>query len=323
MLYAVVPDGLSYEQLNVSLARNPDVLSISGSVHHVGKKHQPTVLHFPDREFEADMLAVDANYFQTMGIELESGRTFQDHEGSDRQAVVVNETMVKNLQWDNAIGKQFIIDSIRYEVIGVVKDFHSYSFFSVLSPAFFKVADKNDYRYLTIKVNRGSEQRTYESLKSAWAELFPESPFTGGYQEDVWGNYYTEIGIHGHVWRVFASVAVMLAGLGLYGLVSLNVSGRVREFSIRKVLGASLKNIAASILRQYYILFAAALTIGVPLSYYSIKAVFDFAYTYHMPITFGPVTLAAVILVVVLLSTVTTQVFKVFKSNPVDGLKIE
>ena len=121
----------------------------------------------------------------------------------------------------------------------------------------------------------------------------------------------------------FASVAVLLAGLGLYGLVSLNVSGRVREFSIRKVMGASLKNIATNIFRQYYILFATALTIGVPLSYYSIKAVLDFAYTYHMPITFWSVALAAGILVVVLLSTVSTQVTKVFKSNPVEGLKME
>lgn len=323
VLYAVVPDELTYEQLNVAIARNPNVLSISGSVHHIGKKHQPTVLHFPDREFEADMLAVDANYFKTMGIELKSGRPFHDHEGSDRQAVLVNETMVKNLGWDNAIGKQFKIDSISYEVIGVAKDFHSYDLFNPLRPTFFKVSLKKEYRYLTIKVNRGSEQKTCESLKSTWAQLFPETPFTGGYQEDVWGNYYTEIGIHGHVWRLFASVAVLLAGLGLYGLVTLNVSGRVREFSIRKVLGASLKNIATNIFRQYYILFTTALIIGVPLSYYSIKAVLDFAYTYHMPITFWSVALAAVILVVVLLSTVSSQVIKVFKDNPVAGLKVE
>lgn len=323
VLYAVVPNELSYGQLNVALARNPDILSISGSAQHIGKKHQSTVLHLPERELEADMLSVDASYFKTMGIELKSGRSFHDHEGSDKQAVLVNETMVTSLSWDNAIGKQFKIDSMSYEVIGVVKDFHIYSFFSALRPAFFKVADKKEYRYLTIKVNRGSEQKTYESLKSTWAQLFPETPFTGGYQEDVWGNYYTEIGIHGHVWRVFAAVAVLLAGLGLYGLVSLNVSGRVREFSIRKVHGASLINIAANIFRQYFMLFAGALIIGVPLSYYSIKAVLDFAYTYHMTITFWSVALAAAILVVVLLSTVSTQVIKVFKANPVEGLKIE
>lgn len=323
VLYAVIPDELSFNQVSAVMARNPKVISVSGSAQHIGKRSQPTVLHFPDREFEADMFAVDANYFKTMGIELIIGRPFHDSEGSDKQAVLVNETMVNNLQWDNAIGKQFKMDSIRYEVIGVVKDFHAYSFSSLLKPTVFKVANKEEYRYLSLKVQRGSEHETYDSLKGAWTQLFPDTPFVGGYQEDIWGNYYTEIEIHGHVWRVFASVAVLLAGLGLYGLVSLNVSGRVREFSIRKVLGASLKNIGTNIFSQYYILFATSLIIGVPLSYISIKWVLDFAYTYHMPITFWSVALSAVILVVVLLSTVSTQVMKVFKANPVDGLKIE
>ena len=271
---------------------------------------------------------MDANYFRTMGIELLSGRPFHDYEGSDKQAVVVNETMVKNLAllqdgWDTPIGKQFNIDSTIYEVIGVVKDFHSYSLFNPLKPTFFKVADKKDFRYLSLKVSGGSELETYESLKSTWARLFPEIPFTGAYQEDVWGFYYTEVEIHGHVWRVFASIAVMLAGLGLYGLVTLNVSGRVHEFSLRKVLGAGLKHIAANIFSQYYLLFFTALILGVPLSYYSIRAVLDFAYPYHMPISFWSAALAATILVVVLFSTVSTQVLKVFKSNPVNGLKIE
>jgi len=97
----------------------------------------------------------------------------------------------------------------------------------------------------------------------------------------------------------------------------------VREFSIRKVLGASFKNIAANIFKQYVLLFTISLLIGVPLSYYFIKMVIDYSYQYHMPVTFFGVVLAAVILVVVLLSTVSTQVFKVFNSNPVDGLKIE
>ena len=70
---------------------------------------------------------------------------------------------------------------------------------------------------------------------------FPDTPFLGGYQEDVWGMYFTEIDIHGKVWRGIATIAIILASLGLYGLVTLNVSGRVREFSIRKVLGADLK----------------------------------------------------------------------------------
>lgn len=322
-LYAVMPDQLAYEQLNAVMAREPNVVSISGSVHHLGKSNTSTILHFPDREFEADQLSVDPKYFETMGLELKAGRAFNDHEGSDRHAVVVNELLVKNLVWDNAIGKTFQIDSVQYEVIGVAKDFHSYNFFKPVRPTIFRVAEKADYRYLSMKVKDGSELDVYKTLQAKWAVLFPEAPFNGGFQEDVWAGYYAEIEIHGHVWRVFATLAVLLASLGLYGLVALNVSGRVREFSIRKVLGAGTKNIAASITNQYLILFAAALILGVPLSYLLLKAVFDFAYTYHMPVTYWVVFIAAAILVLVLIATLSTQISKVLKANPVNGLKVE
>ncbi len=322
-LYAVVPDQQAYEKLSALMTRNPNVLAISGSAHHLGKSQATTVLHFPDREYEADQLSVDANYFETMGLQLEAGRGFNDYDGSDKQAVVVNDLLVKNMAWENAIGKLFRIDSIQYEVIGVLKEFHSYSFSKPVRPTIFRVAAKEDYRFLSMKVRSGSEVETYKTLQAGWAALFPETPFNAGFQEDVWGFYYQEIEIHGHVWRVFASVAVALASLGLYGLVTLNVSGRLKEFSIRKVLGAGVKNIAANIINQYLILFAVALTIGAPVSYILIKLLIDFAYKYHMPVTFWSVSIGVGILVFILLATVSTQIRKVVNTNPVNGLKVD
>ncbi|MCK6617194.1 MAG: ABC transporter permease [Cyclobacteriaceae bacterium] len=323
VIYTAVESESVFQQLNDVMQRNPKVLSISGSAQHIGKNHQTTILHFPDKEFEADRLSVGPTYFNTMGIELVSGRAFKDFEGSDRNAVIVNETMAKNLSWVNPIGQQFKIDSITYEVVGVAKDFHSYSFFSLLRPTFFTVADKNDFRFLALKVSREQEQSAFEDLKKAWATLYPEIPFNGGYQENVWGNYYEQMGIHGHVWRVFASVAVILAMLGLYGLVAINISGRVKEFSIRKILGANYKNITNNIFKQYYVLIIGSLFVSVPLSFIFIKSVLDFAYDYHMPVTIWVVMMAASLLIAVVIATVATQIIKVFKANPVEGLKTE
>lgn len=323
VLYVATPDNLSLEQLRTRMSQNPKVISQAASQHHIGKDHHSVVLHFPEKDIEADMLAVEANYLNTMGMTLKDGRLFHDAPGSDKQSVIVNETMVRNLGWQNPIGQQFKMDSLTYEVVGVVQDFHSYSFFTPLRSTFFVTTNRDHYRYLSVKVSEGAELEAFESLKKNWAQLFPETPFSGGFQEDVWGNYYAEMEIHGHVWRVFASVAVILATLGLYGLVTLNVSGRVREFSIRKVLGASIKQIANIIFNQYNTLFGGALLLGVPLSYYGIKAVLDFAYPYHMPVTFWSVLLAALLLLIVLAGTISTQVIKVIKANPVNGLKVE
>jgi ABC-type antimicrobial peptide transport system permease subunit len=215
------------------------------------------------------------------------------------------------------------MDSIQYEVIGVVEDFHSYSFARPVRPTIFTVAEKQDYRYFSMEVRSGSENKTYKTMQAKWAELFPETPFEGGHQEDVWGGYFEAIEIHGIVWNVFAFIAIALASLGLYGLITLNVAGRVREFSIRKVLGAGLKNIAANIANQYIVLFAVALTIGAPVSYLLTKLLIESAYAYHMPITFSSVVTGVVVLIFVLLATVSTQVGKVAKSTPVEGLKME
>jgi ABC-type antimicrobial peptide transport system permease subunit len=322
-LYARVPDLAAYERLHALMSQEPDVLSVSGSTHHLGKNHTTTVLHFPDREYEADQLSVDARYFQTMGLELKHGRVFKDYEGSDGQAVVVNELLAQTMGLENPIGKLFRMDSIQYEVIGVVKDFHSYNFFNPLRPTLFTVAAGADYRFLSMKVRSGAEMKIYKSLQASWAELFPEIPFEGGHQQDVWGFYFEEINIHGLVWRVFAIIAVSLASLGLYGLMTLNVAGRIREFSIRKVLGAGAKDIAANITREYTALFVLAIVLGAPLSYLLTKLLIEFSYKYHMPITYSGVAPAVVIMILILVVPVSTQIRKVLRSNPVEGLKME
>ena len=174
-----------------------------------------------------------------------------------------------------------------------------------------------------MKVHVGSENETYATLRNTWAQLFPEIPFQGGYQEDVWGNYFEEVATHGKFWRIIALVTILLAGLGLFGLVTLNVSGRVREFSVRKVLGANLKHISAVIIQQYILLFAIALIIGAPLSYFIVAFFFDSVYTYHIPMNILSVALSVLILIIVLLAVVFTQIGKISKSDLVSGLRVE
>ncbi len=231
--------------------------------------------------------------------------------------------MAKNMGWTQPVGHGFKIDSIQFEVIGVVKDFHSYSFTRPIRPTIFRVAEKDDYRYLSLRAREGSELETYKHLQASWAELFPETPFEGGYQEDVWGGYFEAIKIHSLVWRIISSIAITLAGLGLYGLITLNVTGRIKEFSIRKVLGAGAKNLAANISNQYLILFGIALVVGAPLSYTLATLVLDSAYSYHMPFGISGVVIAVIILVLLFLLTLSTQIIKVMKFNPVEGLKVE
>ena len=89
------------------------------------------------------------------------------------------------------------------------------------------------------------------------------------------------------------------------------------------MLGANTKNIASIITKQYWVLFIAALLIGAPISFVLLSFVLEFAYEYHMPIDYSGTAIAVVLLIVVLLTTVSMQIRKVSKANPVDGLKVE
>jgi len=323
-LYVSVPHQAAYDRVYAALSQNPNVLQHSGSADHIGRSVSTAIVHMPpSQKFEVKQLSVDANYFETMGLQLAEGRGFRNHAENDKQAIIVNELFVKKLNLAKPIGQLFEIDSTRFEVIGVVKDFHMRDFFNQIEPTIFKIADETEYRYLSLRVKSGSENEMHAALQKQWATLYPEIPFQGGHQEDVWSDYFFYVDRSEIFNDVVASIAVLLASLGLYGLVTLNVAGRVREFSIRKTLGAGLKNIASIIVKQYAILTVIALMFGAPISYLFTKAYLDMLFAYPMPMGYSGITIAIVLLIFVLLAVVSTQIRKVAKSNPVEGLKVE
>lgn len=323
-LYASVPDQPAYDKLRTAMASNPNVVSMSGSADHLGKIFSTTVVHLsPERHYEVNQLSVDPTYFKTMGLQMKEGREFKEHSENDKRTILVNEMFVENLSLANPVGMQVEIDSMKYEVIGVVKEFHTRNFFHEVQPTIFKVAEETDFRFLSLRVKEGAEKETRLALEEAWLAIYPEIPFRGEHQEDVWANYFHSVNRSERFNKVIATIAVLLASLGLYGLVTLNVSGRTKEFSIRKTLGAGAKNIASVILKQYVVLTIVALIIGAPLSYLFTKAYLDMLFAYPMPMGYTGVIISLVILILVLLAVVSTQIRKVLKSNPVAGLKIE
>ncbi len=323
VLYSNVPDHAAFEKLRAAMLQDPNVISIAGSNHHLGKNKTNTIIHLPERQYEVDELSVDANYFETMGLTLKTGRLFNNYVGSDKQAIIVNELFVKNLSLENPVGESFRIDNSKYEIVGVVNDFHMYDFFSQMKPTIFRVVNEENIQYLSMKVSPGSELEVYNSLKENWLLLYPETPFQGGHQEDVFMRYNTSLKKSSTFNKILASIAVILASLGFYGLVSLNVSRRVREFSIKKVLGAGLHHIALNVISQYVFLACIALLIGAPLSYYFSKAYLNMLFAYSMPMGISGVLIAIIILIGVLLTIVAIQVRKASVTKPVDGLKAE
>lgn len=322
-LYATVPNGRAHDQLAAVMSQNPDVLSMAGTTHHLGRGYSQAIIHLPEREYETVEMFVSPEYFETMGVPLVEGRTFSKTPQSDQKALVVNETFVRRLGFSEPMNQVVTLDSTRYQIIGVVKDTHAYNFGNPIRPTIYRVAVKDNYYFLTINARAGRQSEVLDELKAEWLELFPEEPFLGGLQEDVWPGYFERVDSYERFNKAIAMVAVLLAGLGLYGLVSLNISGRLREFSIRKVLGANHKHIARTIGKQYFAFTMIALLIGAPVSYKLVEAELQLLFVYALPMNLVGVTVAVVVLLAVFAFVISTRVFKVSRSNPVNGLRTE
>ena len=248
---------------------------------------------------------------------------FDKQRENDYQNVIVNEKLANLLNPEGAIGTSFKMDSLNYNVVGVVEDFHQWSFFDPIEPMFIRLAREDEYRYFSMKVADGTLQSSFEDLKATWANLFPEKPFDGFYQETSLDWYFRNIEGHSKLMQYVAAICILLSCLGLYGLVSLNVASRVKEFSIRKALGAGLKNLIYVINKQFAIFLGIALIIGTPLSYLLMNTLFDSVYALHISITWLPFLVALGIVVIMVAITVSSQVKKVMTTSPTEGLRSE
>ncbi len=321
--YMPIPDTRQFESLKNGLSDVAGVNSISGSVHHLGRQHHETIVEINEAPLSVNLYEVDDQYFETMGFKLLDGRPFND-DVSDQKSMIVNANFATSIGLKNPLGTSVLMDGEKYRIIGVVKDFHSYYFEAPIVPTVLTLMSAEDYGYLSIRSENEDHEELQEAMKEQWALAFPDIPYQGGHQRDVWGNtYWYQIdGAQGFFHQI-AIICVLLVTLGLYGLVALNVGGRIREFSIRKVLGAETLNVTKTIINPYTILFLIALLIAVPLSYFFVDSALGFIWAYHVPMNFTGIILATTVLVSVLAFVVFFQVKRVMRSNPVVGLRTE
>ncbi len=317
------PDYETLTTFRNRLEQIPSVEAISTTSHHVGSRVASSVVEFPEQKMEVARLDVDAGYLNTMDMNLVMGRNFRQDYESDKSSVIVNQEFVKHQGWDDPLLKQFTFDSTQYTIIGVVEDFHYWSFWNEINPLFLRVSDDSEGRFLVLKIREGEMGETLSGLESLWLEMFPEIPFDGEYQADVFWEYFRNINGHKIMMISVAVIAMVMTCLGLFGLVGLNISGRMKEFSVRKVLGADNLALARAIGSHFVLFLGLALLAGAPVSMWMVRTFFENIYTVHMPLTYYPILMSLGLILVTVALTISGHLWKVVKANPVDGLRVE
>lgn len=320
-----------YETLKTELVRN-------GAAVHVGRGTESPVnivggysmntQDNGDPGLSARGLLVDEDYFPAMGIQLFAGRNFtrEDRERLKRDTVytfIVNESALAALYIpkEEAIGRKLYMGDLEGEIIGIVKDFHFESLHRTISPLII-FPQESQFRKLFIKLPAGELSGNLEKIEKIYSALITHRPFEFEFLDQQYAALYTNEQRLSNVFLVFATLAIIIACLGLLGLVSFSAAQKTKEIGIRKVMGATASSIVMLITKDFTRLVLIAIVLGIPTAYWIMSRWLE-AFAYRTEIGIGPVVIASVICIVVALGAAGYQAVKAALIDPAETLRSE
>ena len=279
-----------------------------------------------DEDVTMNTVFTDTEYLHAVGLTLVAGRNFSPQRNTDTlEAIILNETAVRSLNWSpaEALGKEItnpFSDSIPRRVIGVVEDYHFASLHNKIDPLAIMMG--TDYRIIAIKTTPGAVAPVVDLVSEAWSAVVSQHPFSFNFLDESYDQLYRAEQRQGQVFTLFASIAVFIACLGLFGLVTFVAEQRTKEIGVRKVLGASVLQLVRLLTKDFAVLVFIALLIASPLAYYAMDQwLADFAY--RVPIRPLVFMIAGASELLIALLTVSWQSARAALANPVDALRSE
>jgi putative ABC transport system permease protein len=272
--------------------------------------------------------AVDESFLDAFGIEMAAGRNFSPAFGNDRKGVLLNETAAKLLGFrspEEALNQEVYGGQDTTVVIGVVKDYHQLGLQRAHWPMLFRYMrnmSADAAQFYSLKVPAQDLEKTLSTVKGRYDQFFPGNPFEYFFLDTFFNEQYKAERQFGQVFGLFAGLAVLIASLGLFGLISYAATQRTREIGIRKVMGASVSGIVLLLSKDFVKLVGIAVVIAVPLAWYVMESwLADFAY--RTQVGAGVMVLAGLLALLIALLTVSFQAFKAAGMNPVKALRTE
>jgi putative ABC transport system permease protein len=265
----------------------------------------------------------DERLLSTLKINLKAGRNFfNQFPNIKNNEFILNETAVKAYGLTNAVGQKFIMDNRDTgEVVGVIKDFNFASLHAAVEPLAIKY-DPFRANYLLVKVQPNEMPQTLQSLEKNIRSLSPESTFSYTFLDEKMKRLYGAEDQLSRVFKAFAVFVIFIACLGLFGLSAYSAQLRTREVGIRKVLGASVSNLAVLLLKDFIILVLAGIVFAWPFAWWAMSHWLN-GFAYRIPIDGWVFTMSGVLSLAGALATVSYQAVRAAMLNPVVSLKQE
>jgi len=275
-------------------------------------------------------LFVDEHFIEVLGLDLLKGRNFDKSISTDRQqAFIINqyaanafgwdeEALGKRLQWGLMPNNQAANDGV---VVGVVNDFHFQSLHNPLEPMVL-CFNPNGSNTMSIRFAKGDYTDLMGELESRWNEIAPKHPFNFSFLDEALDQRYVQERAMNQIFNYFSFIAILIASLGLFALVSFSIQSRIKEIGVRKVLGASLGQLAWVLLKDFFLLLVFAFILTIPVNFYLNNRWLE-SFAYDAPLNILNYANALFISLVLALLTVSYHIFRVSKSDPVEALRYE
>jgi len=279
--------------------------------------------HKDDQDYSLYTKYADEDYFKTFGLQIIAGKSFERSDTINE--VVVNETLVKKLGVKtpgDIIGKEIRLGRSPWKKIaGVVKDFKTNSLREDIKPLL--IAERRQqYGVTAVKLRSSNISKTKAEIESAWNKSFPEYAYTTSFMDENIADFYKQEEQLSLLYKIFAGIAIFISCLGLYGLVSFMAVQRTKEIGIRKVLGASVRNIIYLFSKEFFILILVGFVVATPVAYFMMSTWLQ-NFVFRIKITPGIFLMAVLVSIIIAWLVVGYKSIKAAIANPVKSLRTE
>lgn len=278
--------------------------------------------------FGVQFLEVDHDFLTCMEMQLNSGRFFDPQFPADAdQSILINQAAADQFGWtSDAVGKKAdfgpnpdgSVDQV--QIIGVLSDFHAGSLHNPIEPIILFLAEKQNAPQLLLRVNGTALSQSIQSIEQKWDQLGSAFPFSYSFLDQSLADQYIAEDRLMHLLQAFVLLSILIATLGLLGLMGLSAAKRRREISIRKVLGASISGLYLLLSREYLLLVVIANIIAWPLAYWGMtRWLADFAY--RIELSPWPFMLATLLSLTLAAITISYQAIQAARHSPITALR--
>ena len=310
------------------LKNNAQIRAVSGVSQEIGAGNLTGYsFYLADKPAEETIvvqtLFADYEFLETLGVGIVEGRAFSP-EFADSTRLLINQEAAKRFEWtDDPVGKWAMnpFVKVQQDVIGVMNDFHFQPLDEAINPLFYLLNNgEQQYNNAYVRIAPEDVPGTLAYIETVWKQFAPNEPFLYSFTDQDLDLVYKSEEQSGTLLSFFAIIAILISGIGLFGLASFVAEQRKKEIGIRKVLGADTWSILILLSRSFIAIITIALLLAIPSGWYMMNEWLN-GFAYHIELGADVFIIAGISVVLFALFTISFRTIKMVNINPINSIK--